>query len=303
VLLSLLIGCADCIYEGDTLLLGDLGLQQVAPGYSVIATDGAGNTWNNNDLLGGGALRDVRVRDGEVFTLQNDGIGELSSGTWEEAPEGLQGAAALAVQARLRWIVQEQPLKMYFYDAEEWTSESLQLPLRDEVVTKFNGVIALDAREGRLLLIGDSDTNRTLIWQYEAGGWDDLAGASAVDHNAEVSSLTWGGDEGWWYRMSDSEGHWVAQVKGCLAEVGEGAMGLEPSEEGVTAWGFSEDGTPTRWDIGADCTVEEGPVDERPAGTLVEIRGGGFGDAAWASATWTFEDRASHAQAQAICAD
>ena len=301
MLLSLLLACADCSYEGDTLLLGEGGLQQVEPHLDIVAVDGEGTLFGSADLLGEGALRDVRVRGDEVFTLQADGIGELLSGSWEQPPENLQGAAVLATQAQLRWIVQEQPLKLHFYDAEEWTSESLQLPLRDEVVTKFNQVRALDAREGKLLLIGDTDSNRTMVWKYESGGWDSVHAASETDHNAEAWSLTWGGDSGWWYRVTDSAGDWVVQVDGCVGEVGAGALGLEPSDEGVTAWGFAEDGTPTRWDVAADCTVESGPVDEKPGGALVEIRGDGYGDAAWAAATWIFTDASAHGSAEKIC--
>lgn len=303
MLIWLITACADCTYEGDTLLVGDAGLKQVEPGFDVVAASGDGTTFSSDELLGEGALRDVRVRGDEVFTLQGDGIGELTSGSWEEVPEDLSGAAALATQASLRWIVQEKPLKLHFFDAEEWTSEKLQLPLRDEVITSFNEVRELDAREGRLLLIGDTDSNRSMVWVYEAGGWDSVGPASEIDHNSEAWSLTWGGDSQWWYRLTDSTGDWVVQVDGCLAEVGAGAVGLAPTEEGVVAWGFSDEGTPTRWDVGADCATEESPVDERPSGTLVEVRGDGFGDAAWASATWVFTDRAEHAQAVKICAE
>ncbi|HJN74900.1 MAG TPA: hypothetical protein QGF58_13285 [Myxococcota bacterium] len=303
MLIWLVAGCADCIYEGDTLLVGDAGLRQVASGFDVVAVDIEGDTYGSADLIGEGALRDVRVRDDEVFTLQADGIGELGSGSWQEAPENLRGAAVLATQAQLRWIVQEQPLKLHFYDAEEWTSEQLQLPLRDEVITAFNQVRALDAREGRLLLIGDTDSNRTMVWIYESGGWDSVGAASEADHNSEAWSLTWGGDGQWWYRMTDSTGEWVVQVDGCIAEVSSGAMGLAPSEDGVTGWGFTDDGSPTRWDVGSDCIVEESPVDERPSGTLVDVRGDGYGDAAWAVAMWTFEDRNAHSQASRICAE
>ena len=105
MLIWLITACADCTYEGDTLLVGDAGLKQVEPGFDVVAASGDGTTFSSDELLGEGALRDVRVRGDEVFTLQGDGIGELTSGSWEEVPEDLSGAAALATQASLRWIV------------------------------------------------------------------------------------------------------------------------------------------------------------------------------------------------------